>query len=88
MRLTAIETQLGEIQCKLEESLQLFMPKKGRATHCIVLTIAYSKGEGITRKEVCILKGGVLWAQKEKADLQSHTLLDSRTIIWLVYFIF
>ena len=26
------------------------------------------KGESITRKEVCILKGEVLWAQKEKAD--------------------
>ena len=68
MHLTTIEAQLDEIQRKLEESLMLFVPKKGRATHCIVWTIAYSKGEGITRKEVCILKGGVLWAQKEKAN--------------------
>ena len=31
MPLTAIETQLEEIQCKLEETLQLFVPKRGRA---------------------------------------------------------
>ena len=62
MRLTTIETQLDEIQRKLEESLQLFTPKRGRATHYIVWTIAYSKGESIIRKEVCILKGRVLCA--------------------------
>ena len=41
----------------------------------IVLTIACSKGESITRKEVCISKGGVLddlWAQMKEAYLQSH----------------
>ena len=60
MRLTTIETQLDETQCKIEESLQLFVPKRGRETHYIVWTIAYSQGESITRKEVCILKRGVL----------------------------
>ena len=39
MRLTTIETQLDEIQRKLEESLQLFMLKRGRATHRIVWMI-------------------------------------------------
>ena len=48
IRLTTIETQLDEIQRKLEESLELFVPKRGRATHYISLTIAYSKGESIT----------------------------------------
>ena len=31
MRLTTIETQLHAIQQKFEESLQLFVPKRGRA---------------------------------------------------------
>ena len=42
MRLTAIETQLDAIQQKLEDNLQLFVPKRGRA---------YRKGESNTRKE-------------------------------------
>ena len=60
MCLTTIKTQLDEIQRKLEESLQLFVPKRGRVTHYVVWMIAYIKGESITRREVCILKGGFL----------------------------
>ena len=48
-----------------EQSLAIYA-KKGESTHCISLTIAYSKGESITWKEVCILKGGDLWDQKEE----------------------
>ena len=44
IRLTTIETQLDESQRKLEESLELFVPKRGRATHYISLTIAYRRG--------------------------------------------
>ena len=46
MRLTTIETQLDAIQQKLEESLWLFMPKRGRAAH--------SLGESSTRMRMSV----------------------------------
>ena len=41
-------------------------------------------GRASHEKEVCILKVGDQWAQKEEANLHPHTLLDSLTIVWLV----
>ena len=35
---------------------------------CIDWTIAYSKGESITRRKVCIEKGGVRVAQKDRKN--------------------
>ena len=49
MRLETMKNQLEAIQQKLEDSLQLFVSKRGRA---------YSKGEKVQRK-VCIVIGGV-----------------------------
>ena len=50
MRLEAMENQLDAIHQKLEDSIKLFVPKRGRA---------YSKGEEAQR-EVYIAIGGVM----------------------------
>ena len=39
---------------------------------CIDWTIAYSKGESITRRKVCIKKGGVRLAQKDRKNDTHH----------------
>ena len=45
LRLTTIKTQLDEIQRKLEENLQQFVPKRGRTLTVNTMTIAQSKWE-------------------------------------------
>ena len=60
LHLTTMENQLDAIQQKLEDSLQLFVPKWGRAT----------------QREVCIVKGGVVCLRGESYHMHSHIPLD------------
>ena len=60
LRLTTVENQLNAIQQKLGDSLQLFVPKRGRAT----------------QREVCIIKRGVVCLRGESCHIHSHIPLD------------
>ena len=47
LHLTTIETQLDEIQRKLEADFQLFMPKRGESLIVNIVNTLQSKGECI-----------------------------------------
>ena len=77
LRLTTIETQLDEIQHKLEESLQLFVPKRGRT---------YSLYR-LYRLDDSIQKGGVFVSSNRKANTQYYTLGLLFLLIVIIAFI-
>ena len=63
LRLTTMENQLDTIQQKLENSLQLFVPKRENA---------YSKGESNTKGSVHSERGSCV-LQRRKAVIYTHT---------------
>ena len=67
LRLTTIETQLDEIQRKLEPDLQIFVPKRGRKLIVNIVNISQSKGESITMQGGVHIEGGITVGSKEES---------------------